>query len=451
MHRCLAVAALSLALAACGGGGGGNSLDGLSSPGPIELPAPVVQPTQPGQGGQPAEPAPIDPATTVNNDVQRVNSTTAGSQFQASVARLADGGFLVAWADPGDPSATQWCSQRYSAGAVRTGGEACIGSADVVQTPVVAGLADGGYAVAWVSGDSDGLGIWVLQHRADSTVTDVAHVANTLVAGDQNEVAIAALAGGGYVVTWHSGSDIYARRFDADGVAAGPEQRVDTSGSRRLPAVAGLADGGYVIASMTQLDIAGPTNEVYMDRFSADGTATGAETRVSEDSVNSANPAIAGLGGGGFVVTWLTSGSDGTQVVAQQFTSDGAPAGSQTTVRPVTLPPSTCFTPTPTPCPAETLFEVSVGALDDGGYVIGWSSEVRTADAASGIYARRFGADGTAAGTATIVSPTPARRPGVSGTGAGGFVVTWDAFDAVSDSDVFAKHGDSSALVGAGP
>jgi hypothetical protein len=385
-----------------------------------------------------------------SNEVQRVNTTTAGTQYQASVARLSDGGFVVVWAYPGLPF-SQWCAQRYAADGTRVGGEACVGSGDLIATPVVAGLADGGYAVAWVSGDPSGTGIWVLQYRADGSATDFAHFVNTLQAGDQTDVALAALTGGGYVITWRSGDDIYARRYGADGVPLGPEAPVNTStsGQRSGPAIAGLADGSYVITWMSQGQDPARSVGIYMQRFSADGTPVGAETLVSLDNLTSLNPAVAGLTGGGFVITWESLAPQGTVIVAQQFTSGGERVGSQTTVKPITAPPATCFVPFPSPCPAETQMEPAVAALEDGGYVITWVSEFR-AGGTSAIYARRYAADGTAAGAAVAVSTNAGRRPAVSGTGGGGFVIAWDAWaGSTTESDVFARRYDAGGLLGA--
>lgn len=434
------------------------------------------------QAGSPASPRfQLKPGLSVqasvvavaNNSAQRVNFTTAGAQLDASVARLTDGGFVVVWAYPGpNQPYQQWCLQRYSAAAVGIGGERCFSSGNIAALPVVTGLPDGGWVVAWVVQDEGAApdlrltGIMMLQFRADGSNTDFARFANILTAGSQAGPGIAALAGGGYVITWLSdntvgGNTFYARRYDAGGVPLGPEQPIvqiapSLSGGPSAPAVAPLPDGGYVI-TWTQR-ISAPFllyQGVNMQRFAADGTAVGSQALVSPDEVSDP-PVIAGLSGGGFVIAWVTLGVDGQQVVAQQFSAAGAPVGSQTIVRAITVPATTCPLET-APCPAEIILDPAVGALDDGGYVISWYSVFRTGGT-SGTYARRYTAAGMAAGDAVLVNAGIGRRPAVSGTGGAGFVIVWDdnrrdtqiLLEEPPDakSDVFARHFDSSALSG---
>jgi hypothetical protein len=390
----------------------------------------------------------------VSTQAERVNSTIPGTQYEASVTRLSDGGYVIVWAQPRVP-VSQWCMQRYSAQGTRLGGEACVGSGDLVSQPVVAGLAGGGYAVAWVSTDASGTGIWVAQYGPDGNANGFTQVVNTMTTGDQSNAAIAALTGGGYVIAWTSGNDIFARRFDAGAVPLGTEARVntyaasDTGGARSGPVVAALADGGYVIAWMSQFQDPARSVGVYMQRFDAAGAPVGGETLVSLQNHTSLNPDVAGLTGGGFVITWQTQASEGSTIVAQQFAPDGSRMGQQATVRPITAAPVTCYVPFPSTCPAENQMEPSVAALDDGGYVISWSSEFRSGGT-SGIYARRYDSSGAAAGSAGLVSDAAGRRPAISGTGAGGFVIAWDEWAGI-DSDVFARWYGATGLTGATP
>jgi hypothetical protein len=75
---------------------------------------------------------------------------------------------------------------------------------------------------------------------------------NTTTASDQYEPLVAALADGGYVVTWMShyqdgsGLGVSAQRYGANGSAQGGEFRVNTTTAydQCEPLVAALADGG---------------------------------------------------------------------------------------------------------------------------------------------------------------------------------------------------------------
>jgi hypothetical protein len=123
--------------------------------------------------------------------------------------------------------------------------------------PSVATLADGGYVVTWTSGFQDGSGLGVYAQRFDASgVPQGAETqVNTTAASDQGNSWVTGLAGGGYVVAWMSlGQDgdswgIYTQRFNVAGLAQGGETQVNTTtvNAQFLPAIASLAGGGYVV------------------------------------------------------------------------------------------------------------------------------------------------------------------------------------------------------------
>src|SRR5262245_33733196 len=105
---------------------------------------------------------------------------------------------------------------------------------------------------------------------------------NTFTTGDQITPTVAALSDGGFVVTWASlgqdGSDggIYGQRYAADGTAVGNEFQVNsfTSSDQNTPSVTALSDGGFVVTWMS-LGQDGSGEGIYAQRFAADGNAVG--------------------------------------------------------------------------------------------------------------------------------------------------------------------------------
>ena len=99
---------------------------------------------------------------------------------------------------------------------------------------------------------------------------------------------MAALAGGGFVVTWtSSGQDgslagIYGQRYAADGTAVGSEFRVNTftTNYQSYPSVTALAGGGFVVTWSSYGQDGSPYG-IYGQRYAADGTALGSEFRVN--------------------------------------------------------------------------------------------------------------------------------------------------------------------------
>ena len=110
--------------------------------------------------------------------------------------------------------------------------------------------------MAWQSDDGSGLGIYIQRYNTGGSAVGVVARINTTTTGDQLTPAVTALIDGGYVVAWQSnGQDgsaggIFAQRFDANGVAIGPESRINavTVGNQSLPAITALLDGGYVVS-----------------------------------------------------------------------------------------------------------------------------------------------------------------------------------------------------------
>ena len=97
-------------------------------------------------------------------------------------------------------------------------------------TPVrVAAFADGSFVVTWVSDVQDGSGYGVYGQRFDASGAKVGSefAVNSTVAGDQYDGDVAALGGGGFVVSWTSDdqdgnlSGIYAQLFDSAGSKLG--------------------------------------------------------------------------------------------------------------------------------------------------------------------------------------------------------------------------------------
>ena len=192
------------------------------------------------------------------------------------------------------------------------------------------------------------------------------------------------------MLTWRAHTpydDIQARRHGVDGAPAEPQVQVNTftgvnGGGRSQPVAAALAGGGYAIAWRSQFQDPGRSVDIYLQRFGEDGAPLGMETRVSSDtSATALGPAILGLAGGGIVVTWSFSGPECEFVVVQRFAADGSRLGEETRVDPPapTEPAPDCFDPVPRPCRVQQT-QAAAAALEDGGFVIAWRTRYNPAD-----------------------------------------------------------------------
>src|SRR5262249_3112679 len=99
--------------------------------------------------------------------------------------------------------------------------------------------------------------------------------------------------------------------------------------SSTWPAVTGLAGGGFVVSWTSS---GGSQDDVYAQLFDASGVAQGSAFRVNTyvSNYQSFSPIVA-LADGGFIVSWNSSEQDGSGygVYGQRFDATGAPVGSE--------------------------------------------------------------------------------------------------------------------------
>ncbi|WP_210530030.1 M10 family metallopeptidase C-terminal domain-containing protein [Rubellimicrobium arenae] len=196
-------------------------------------------------------------------------------------------------------------------------------------SPDVAALAGGGFAVAWTD-----LNLGRIQARvfaADGTAVNINEIqANaTSLGGDPGHAALAALTGGGFVVTWETGSslfpgaapDVRARIFDPMGAPLGAELVVNASspGSQEGPDVAPLAGGGFAVV---WIDLSGePT--VRGQIFDPFGARVGQEFVISTSAPSAeavpGDLSVRALADGRLVVTWTAEGDGGQPCVLHQI------------------------------------------------------------------------------------------------------------------------------------
>jgi len=257
----------------------------------------------------------------------------------ANVTSLSTGGYAVTWQSY-DPVGSAWSIfvTRYDAAGVAVGSETKVNvtaaNFQVVPTATAA-LPDGGYMVVWPSYGQDGSewGVYAQRYSSSGATIGAETLINTGTATDQYDPAIAVLSGGGYVVVWRSylqdGSDngIYAQRFDASGQPLGSEFRVNTTvaGEQIEPAITALADGGFVMTWMS-ISQDGSGWGIYAQRYDAGGAPVGGETRINTTTAdNQESPSVTGLPDGGYVVTWMSNGQDGSGsgIYAQRFDAFG--------------------------------------------------------------------------------------------------------------------------------
>ena len=384
-------------------------------------------------------------AITFSGPEFQVNTTTASSQSYSDVAASPNGGYIVTWTSLWqDNSSNGIYAQRYDVDGNKLGGEFQVNTTtDEGQVlSKVAALESGGFVITWMSRGQDvaleptSYGVYAQRYNADGVALGGEFQVNTYAPGEQREPAIAALGDGGFVITWMSagqegGTDpqygIYAQRYDAGGAAVGAEFLVNTTTQDRQiePDIYGLENGGFVVIW------SGGSQDSYAQIYGADGVAVGVEFRLNTTVPGfQFQPKITALKDGGFVTTWTASGQDGDQwgIFGQRYDADGTALGAE-------FQANTFI--------AGSQQDPSVSALADGGFVIVWTSPEQDGDG-NGIYAQRFDANGAPVGAETLINTTTTHyqyQSSVVELEDGGFVITWTSFEQDgSNAGVFAQQ-----------
>jgi hypothetical protein len=178
---------------------------------------------------------------------------------------LADGGFVIA---------TPTALHVYGAdGNLRRTPIALTG------VSAVTALADGGFLVAHGRNDYPATNVYTQAFTADGAARgDSVRVNATILdesyPSSNHGAAIAGLGNGGHVVTWYLQGRIFAQLFDASGVRVGPQFEV--AHSVGPPSMAALAGGGFVISWPTQF-----TGLERAQVYTADGTPIGLPIAIS--------------------------------------------------------------------------------------------------------------------------------------------------------------------------
>jgi Ca2+-binding RTX toxin-like protein len=304
------------------------------------------------------------------------------------IAALAGGGAVVVWHE-WDFSTLETFAQVLDANGDRVGGKIFVsdGWAFDNGNPQVAALAGGGFAVTFDTYDGGYFGTAVRQYDATGTSVNSALVNDTTLE-TQSRGDVAGLSGGGSVVVWNSekqdaGSDaIYGQLLDAGGTQIGTEFKISTvslgfhSGT---PHVQALGDGGFFV--MWQVGFGS-----FGQRFNAAGTMVGTEVSLGFGEMQQ----FAVLADGRMAIASVTNpGATTYDVWVQLYGIDGSSDG-----------PRMAAHARNTAAQAEP----GIFALADGGFVVTWEDNNADRGGSYGMMARRYAVSGDPVGDEFIVN-----------------------------------------------
>jgi len=168
-----------------------------------------------------------------------VNTYTVGDQGRPAVTGLAAGGFVIAWESTDQDNYGRGVfAQRFDDDEMPLGQEFRINTDPLgaQRRPALAALIDGGFVAAWDSGGQDGSGRGVFAQRFDSdgAFSGGEIQVNLHTNSHQQTARVAGLANGGFLIAWESqGQDgnswgLFAQHFDATGARQGGELNLPT-------------------------------------------------------------------------------------------------------------------------------------------------------------------------------------------------------------------------------
>lgn len=367
-----------------------------------------------------------------------VNTQTTGDQTDPVVARLANGGFVVAWTDFQLSSLSGTIRvQIFDADGARIGDEFLVDAPPFAGggDPSIAGLPNGGFIVSWTGRGTVADAIYAQVFDSDGARVGPAVIDNIQGGTAPAASSITALTSGGFFIAWrevdstvpNSISAIKGQLFDAAANKIGPEFIVNTQNieAQTLPAVAGLANDGFV-ATWIDLNVSlgdGSSSSIKAQIFDATGARVGAEFRVNTEVAGLQTvPTVATLANGNFVITWTDDSrtlgdNDGFSVKAQIYTPSGAPIGSEFLVNTKV---------------ALSQLQPDITALDTGGFVVSWTDNDQSVDSSfSSIKAQIFDEFGAKIGAEFVVNTQKyavQENPSIAGLGDGRLVIAWQDF-----------------------
>jgi len=310
---------------------------------------------------------------TFSSPETRVNTTTAEAQNFSAVADIPGYGYVVVWQSPGYnpsfPLEAGIFGQYFDYAGKPVGGEFLVSAVDnfgFKSDPAVIGGPDGTFTVSWTSFDTSSTGVYQRSFGYAGFPLGAATPVNTTTQGSQEDQQMARLVDGGHVVTWGSS--------DSD------------------PAFSG----------------------VFARRYDAAGQPVGNDFRVSTSPTGfSSAPSVAALAGNGYVVAWTAIGPDNNDIFLQRIASDGTRDGGEILVNTTT---------------AGSQRSPSVAVLNDGSYVVAWTSTTPDSSS-SAVRGQRYDANGVAKGGEFLITDhlPSAGRPDITALADGGFAVAFES------------------------
>ena len=313
------------------------------------------------------------------------------------------------------------------------------------ENPRVGLLQNGGAVFAWQGGQQGFQKIWARFLAPDGTFATGDLMVNTYTNQQQINPSLAVLTNGTIVVAWASfGQDgnmqgVFAQRLSSAGQKLGAEFQVNqtTALNQRTPAVAAMANGGFVLTWVSESQRGYDLNggeaygvDIYARLYDANGAVLGGEFKVNSGLDICANPAVSAAVVGGFTVAWGQRDglvrSNGWDIFARAFDVAGAPLAADVRVNSFIYGDQ---------------FAPKIESLGSS-HLIVWTS-LGQDGSREGVYGRVLTAGGALSGSEFLVNTVTIGsqlHPAVASDGETRFLVVWASYMGGTQFDLFAQR-----------
>ncbi|MBY0611974.1 MAG: hypothetical protein K2P80_07285, partial [Beijerinckiaceae bacterium] len=350
-----------------------------------------------------------------------VNTTTSGSQYQATAAGLATGKILVTWYDDGLKAIR---AQYFDAHGNRSGNEFSLSTVSS-QLPRVSAKSDGGFLLAYIKIDATKNLAAFESYNADGSRLS----GSTTITGTTSLFfAVSKEFGSSRIFAFSNGENSGDIQEGINLFTANSS----TAGLQTCPDLAVLSASTFAVSWWD--DAAKEIKFRIFDHSRGDLPQTGeitaglVGTATQGQSFGYRGQAIASLAGGGFVVAWQSSGvsaadTSGLGIQAAIYTSSGVLVKATFQINTTTA--------------SSQLYPAIVGTLD-GGFAVAWSDY---SGSLGRTVLRTFDAVGNATSAEYLVDGAGHQdyQPQLTLLADGRIAVTWEADNSVPQ-DISGYH-----------
>jgi hypothetical protein len=245
-----------------------------------------------------------------------------------------NGNFIVAWVDVRYNDDYDIYAQRFLADGTAIGNNFKVNT-DAGNSsqlcPDIAIKENGDFIITWGDKRNNNWDVYAQRYLSDgSPLGDNFLINDDMTISRQKNPSISTDLAGDFIVSWEhcydENCDIYARRFTGDAVPLGNSFRVNSDTGNAYQYYSEIMedkDGNFTIT--WQDHRLSWNGEIFAQSFLSDGTPQGDNFKVNDDvgAANQTNPSIAKDGSDNFIIAWVDHRNYNDDIYVQRFSNNG--------------------------------------------------------------------------------------------------------------------------------